>query len=58
MTAPLDAVIIVGCVALALLFCAAGWILFGRPEPRCPGCDLPESKCECQALRLRQEEEV
>lgn len=48
MTAFLDTVIIAGCVALALLFCAAGWIIFGRPEHRCPGCDMPDSRCECE----------
>lgn len=31
----------------ALAVSAAAWFLLGRPEPMCPGCDRPESQCEC-----------
>jgi hypothetical protein len=31
----------------ALAFSTLAWLLLGRPEPMCPGCDQPESLCEC-----------
>lgn len=31
----------------ALAVSALAWLLLGRPEPMCPGCDQPESLCEC-----------
>ncbi|MFZ4604727.1 MAG: hypothetical protein ACOYM5_00590 [Caulobacter sp.] len=32
----------------ALAFSALTWLLLGRPEPMCHGCDLPKSLCECE----------
>lgn len=31
----------------ALVVGAVAWLLFGRPEPVCRGCNQPESQCEC-----------
>lgn len=35
--------ILVSSLAAGLL----AWLFLGKAEPRCPGCDLPESLCEC-----------
>lgn len=36
-------IILVGALAVVALT----WLLLGQPEPMCPGCDQPESLCEC-----------
>ena len=31
----------------ALVVSSLAWLALGRPEPTCPGCDQPQSLCEC-----------
>ncbi len=31
----------------ALLISGMAWLALGRPERLCPGCDQPESRCDC-----------
>lgn len=33
----------------ALAVSALAWLMLGKPEPMCSGCDQPKSLCECDA---------
>jgi len=48
MTAILDTIIALGLFAIGLLIVAGVWIVLGRPEHICPGCDMPDSECTCE----------
>lgn len=41
--------LLVPLIALGVLLASYGaWIILGRPEHICPGCDMPDSRCECE----------